>query len=146
MFRGITKVSLDAKGRMAIPAKYRDALIKLIVVPNPVKEEKCLLVYPLDAWEKVEAEITSKPNTASVRSLKRFFLGQAVEYITDKNGRVLLTLNLREFANLEKKMILIGQGNKFELWDEDIWITLKDNFLDEASDAELSKELENLVF
>ncbi len=146
MFRGITTVSLDAKGRMSIPAKYRDALMKLIIVPNPVKDEKCLLVYPIDAWEKVEAEIASKPNTASVRSLKRFFLGQAVEYITDKNGRVLLTPNLRDFAELDKKMILVGQGNKFELWDETVWNSLKDSFLEEATSSELAEELETLVF
>ncbi|MPV86264.1 division/cell wall cluster transcriptional repressor MraZ [Ostreibacterium oceani] len=144
MFRGLHNVTMDSKGRIAVPAKHRDVLSKLIVVPNPMPGESCLLVYPIHEWEQVEADIVSRPNSGSVRQLKRLFLGQAVEYVLDGHGRVLLTPSLREFAGLDKKLVMVGQGNKFELWDESAWTALRDGEVDDG--AAFVEELESLSF
>ncbi len=146
MFRGISNISIDAEGRISVPAKHRDALTKLVVVPNPTPDEKCLLVYPLSEWESVEKSIVSQPNSPEIKKIKRFFLGQAVDYVLDGNGRVLLTQSLREQATLGKKAVLVGQGNKFELWDEAVWEEMKKEFIGDASDESVADVLETLVF
>lgn len=148
MFRGVATFNLDAKGRMAVPAKFRKHLDvccegKLIVTLD--HSEHCLQVYPQPEWEEVEKKLDALPSlNPQVRRLKRMLLGNATECEMDSNGRILLPAKLREFANLEKSMVMIGQGNKFELWDENAWNTLMDECLEEDFDGILSAELENL--
>ncbi len=148
MFRGVNNLNLDAKGRMAMPARYRERLMDsgqgcLIVT---VDRDGCLLLYPLPEWERIETALMARPNMdKQVRRLQRLLLGHATECELDAQGRILLPTPLREYAGLEKKAVLVGQGNKFELWDEQTWITQRDTWLKEEEDtAELSSALESL--
>jgi len=148
MFRGANKVTLDAKGRMAMPTRYRDRLADrcdghMVVT---VDRDYCLLVYPLPDWEEIERKLVRLPSlNAQARKLQRLMVGYATELDLDGHGRILLPKELREFAGLDRQAILIGQGNKFELWDEERWNGKRDQWLqgdDEAVD--LPAELESL--
>jgi MraZ protein len=121
MFRGATKVTLDAKGRMAIPTKYREKLAarcdgQLVVTVDP---DHCLLIYPLPDWEEAERKLVRLPSLDDqVRQLQRLMVGYATEIDMDGHGRILLSRELRDVAGLDRQTMLLGQGNKFELWDE----------------------------
>ena len=149
VFRGATKVTLDAKGRMAIPTRYRERLASRcdgqIVVT--VDKDYCLLVYPLPDWEELERKLVRLPSMHKVaRRIMRIMVGYATEVDLDANGRILVSRELRDFAGLDKQAILIGQGNKFELWDEERWIEKRDAWLGEDEDLDLPAELESLSF
>ncbi len=135
---------------MAIPAKYRERLRELCLgeMVITIDRDRCLLIYPLPAWEEVEQKLIKLSSTnKKARSLKRLLMGHAEECEMDANGRVLLPVPLREFAGLNKKAVLIGQGNKFELWDEQTWYSLRDEWLDsDEDDGQLSAEMESLSF
>jgi len=124
MFRGITQLSLDAKGRLAIPVKYRNELKstcdgRLIVTADP---SKCLLIYPLPAWEPIEQKLNSLTSfDPKIRSLQRLLVGSASDVEMDAAGRILVSPSLRQFASLSKEVVLVGQGMKLELWDEKQW-------------------------
>lgn len=148
MFRGVTHINLDAKGRMAFPSRYRDRLVEsgdgLVVVT--VDRDHCLLLYPLPEWERIEQKLVLLPTlNRTARRLQRLLIGHATECQLDGSGRILLPPPLREFAGLDKKTVLIGQGNKFELWDESVWMEKRDQWLAEAAqENELPEELEAL--
>ena len=148
MFRGVATFNLDAKGRMAVPAKFRKQLDvccegRLIITID--HSDHCLQMYPLPEWEQVETKLAELPSlNPQVRRLKRMLLGYATECEMDGNGRVLLPAKLREFAGLDKSMVMIGQGNKFELWNEQTWNELMDACLEEDFDDILPIELESL--
>ena len=137
MFRGATKTTLDAKGRLAIPARYRDRLSnrcegQLICTVDP---DYCLLLYPLPDWEDIERKLMRLPSlNRKARRLQRLMVGYASELEVDGHGRVLIPRELREFAGLDRQAMLIGQGNKFELWDEARWNERRDEWL--ADDGE----------
>lgn len=148
MFRGVNALNLDTKGRMAMPARYRESLQsqcdgQLIVT---VDRDRCLLVYPQPEWEQIERKLSSLPNLGGqTRRLQRLLIGYASECGMDGNGRILLPPPLREFAALEKRVMLIGQGNKFELWDEHTWNERCEEWLAVGEeDGQLSVELESL--
>ena len=148
MFRGVATFNLDAKGRMAVPAKFRKHLDvccegRLIVTID--HSDRCLQIYPFPEWELVEQKLIALPSLQpQVRKLKRMLLGSATECEMDNNGRILLPAKLREFAGLTKNTVMIGQGNKFELWDEKTWNSLMDECLEEDCDGILPAELESL--
>ncbi len=148
MFRGGTSLSVDIKGRMAMPAKYRERLQDLcggqLVIT--VDRDHCLLVYPLPEWEEIERKLVKLPSfNKQARRLQRLLIGHATECELDSAGRILLSPLLRDFAGIDKQVMLIGQGNKFELWDEATWNTRRDNWLSEAEgEEELSTDLESL--
>lgn len=149
MFRGVNTINLDAKGRMAMPVRYRERLVeefggRLVVTIDPMA--KCLLVYPLDTWEiiqkKVEAMSTTNPVT---RRYQRLIIGYANDFELDSNGRMLLPQKLREYAGLDKQAALVGQGKKLELWSEENWNAEHVAWdLDFSSDEKLPEELLNL--
>lgn len=148
MFRGATKITVDAKGRMAMPTRYRDRLSercdgRLVVT---VDRDYCLLIYPLPEWEEIERKLIRLPSlNAQARRLQRLMVGHATELELDGHGRILLSKELREFAGLDRQAILIGQGNKFELWDEERWNTKRDQWLQAEEDGmDLPAELESL--
>jgi MraZ protein len=124
MFRGGTPISLDNKGRFAVPAKYREGLIsfcagRLVVTADP---SKCLLVYPQPVWEPIEQKLNSLSSfNPQIRSLQRLLVGNASDVEMDGAGRILVPPLLRQFAGLSKDVVLVGQGAKFELWDDEKW-------------------------
>ena len=152
VFRGINPLTLDAKGRLAIPTKYRDRLQAesgghLVVT---VDRERCLLLYTLPEWEEIERRLMRLPTlNRKVRRLQGLMIGHATDLEVDGHGRVLLPAVLREIASLERKAVLIGQGNKFELWDEQSWTARRENWLaeeDDDDDSELAGDLGSLAF
>ncbi len=149
IFRGINNLTLDAKGRMAIPARYRDKLMescagRLIVTVDP---DRCLLVYPVHEWEIIEEQLAGLPSlNKQSRLLQRLLIGHATDAEFDSQGRILLPTMLRDYAGLDKKCILIGQGKKFEIWDEKRWTENQQTWLDEVNDddSDLPNALESL--
>ena len=139
VFRGVNTLNLDAKGRMAMPSKYRDRLASMSDGQLVVTVDRdCLLVYPLPDWEVVERKLVKLPSyNPQARRLQRLLMGYATECELDGNGRILLPQPLREFANLEKRVVLIGQGNRFELWNEDTWNNNRDQWLTAVGKEEL---------
>lgn len=125
MFRGANPLSLDSKGRLSIPTKYRDILLsesqgKLICTVD--LHQSCLLVYPLVEWEEVEHRLRQLSSmNPHERRVQRVLLGNAHELEMDKSGRILIPAQLRGHAALEKSSMLVGQLNKFELWSEAKW-------------------------
>lgn len=124
MFRGSSTLNLDSKGRLAVPTRHRDFLLsycsgRLIVTADP---SKCLLIYPLPDWEPIEKKLNSLSSfNPQTRSLQRLLVGNASDVELDSAGRILVPTSLRQFAGLEKSVVLAGQGNKFEVWDEEKW-------------------------
>ncbi|HUW99098.1 MAG TPA: division/cell wall cluster transcriptional repressor MraZ [Acidiferrobacter sp.] len=147
MFRGVNNISLDGKGRIAIPTRYREGLVahcagQLIMT---VDRDHCLLLYPLPEWEVIEAKLASLPSFhPQTRRLQRLLIGHATECDMDGAGRILLPAPLREFAALDKDIMLIGQGNKFELWDQATWNTCRAEWLAATDNEELPTELQSL--
>ena len=148
-FRGINNLTLDAKGRMAVPSRYRERLFEIcggrIVIT--VDRDHCLLVYPLPEWEIIENKLVNLPSlNKQARLLQRLLIGYATECEIDSQGRVLLPAMLREFARLDKKTVLIGQGKKFEIWDEDTWNESQGEWVESVKngDDDLPAALEEL--
>src|SRR5487761_574604 len=132
MFRGANKLTLDAKGRMVMPTRYRERLQEIcggnLVVT--VDKDQCLLIYPLPDWEEIERKMMRLPTlNPQARRLQRFMVGHATDLELDGHGRVLLPPELRAFAELERHGMLIGQGNRFELWNESRWSERLDEWL-----------------
>ena len=151
MARGSNKLSLDVKGRVSIPTKYRADLLsvsegKMVITISP--NDRCLWLYTLPAWEGVESKLVSLPTLNSqTRKLKRMLIGHADDCEMDSSGRILLPAPLREFAMLNKKAVLVGQGDKFEIWSETQWDAHRDSILSEELDeSALPAELESLSF
>jgi MraZ protein len=148
MFRGSNNLTLDAKGRMVMPTRYRERLQELcsgnLVVT--IDKARCLLIYPLPDWEEVERKLMRLPTfNAASREMQRLMVGSAADLEIDDHGRILLPPNLRQFAGLTRDAVLIGQGAKFELWDEARWNERRDAWL--ASDeptGQLPSDFETL--
>jgi MraZ protein len=149
MFRGLSRVTLDSKGRLAIPSRYRERIIaradgQLVVT---VDRDYCLLIYPLPDWEEIERKLIRLPTMhKQARRLQRLMQGHATELELDSHGRILIPGVLREFAELDKQCMLVGQGNRFELWDEERWHSNREDWLaaDEGDFSDLPQELESL--
>lgn len=125
MFRGATLVNLDSKGRLAVPTRYRELLLAESqgqMVCTIDLHQPCLLLYTLPEWEIIEKKLArlSSMNPAE-RRVQRLLLGHASECQMDNAGRLLLANTLRQHASLSKEVMLVGQFNKFELWDEQTW-------------------------
>jgi MraZ protein len=148
VLRGATKVTLDAKGRLAIPTRYRERLAQRCdgQLVATVDKDYCLLLYPLPDWEDIERKLMRLPSLDKrARRLQRLMVGHATEVDIDGHGRILLSRELREFAGLQKQAVLLGQGNRFELWDEERWNETRDGWLSDGDDADLSAQLETLT-
>lgn len=149
MFRGLHTINLDAKGRLAIPTKYREPLAELCgarLVATIDTEERCLLVYPINEWEEIQKKIEALPSFNPVaRRIQRLLIGHATDLELDGSGRVLLPQPLREYAGLEKESVLVGQGKKLELWSKAQWEGRRDDYLDMVSQPDqLPEELQSL--
>jgi MraZ protein len=150
LFRGVSSINLDEKGRLAVPTRYRAELNEccdgqLVVT---VGLDKCLLLYPLPEFEEIERKLVKLPAlNKKAKRLQRLLIGHATECDMDGQGRFLIPEPLRRFAALEKCVALIGQGNKFEIWDEDVWDRSRDEWIEEERSEEnedISPELGSL--
>ena len=149
MFRGGNTVNLDAKGRLALPTRYRGPLEDRCQgqVVLTVHDDRCLLLYPQPDRDEIERKLVRLPNqNKRTRTLQRMLLGHATELEIDKSGRILIPPRLREFASLEKRVVLAGLGNKFEIWNEDAWEQSCGEWVADDSDAgEMPDSLESLT-
>jgi MraZ protein len=125
MFRGTSAITLDSKNRITIPTKYREELFadcqgKMVCTVDI--QQSCLLLYPLAEWEEIELSLANLSSTnPQERLFKQIILGNASDCEMDKSGRLLINGPLRAHANLEKNIMLVGQLNKFEIWQESAW-------------------------
>ena len=149
MFRGVNPLKIDVKGRIAMPKRYHARLEEqcqgqLVVTVDP---DSCLLIYPLPEWDVVERHVAGLPNMdPRNRQLQRLLLGYATDCPMDGSGRILLSQPLRDFAKLDKSAVLLGQGGKFELWDEELWDQRCQEWLNQDRQAQgLSAELGSLT-
>lgn len=147
MFEGSVSLSLDAKGRLAIPAKYREALFAaspdgVVLTAHP---HRCLLIYPEPAWQPIRDQLnkvsTLDPRAAPVR---RVMVGNARVEVVDGAGRLLVSPALREYAGFDKTVFLVGMGTHFELWSESRWQE-QNNLASEVFGGEMPAALEGLV-
>jgi MraZ protein len=141
---------MDAKGRLAMPARQREPLLTQCagqIVVTIDTQSACLVVYPLPEWERIERDIQNLPALKpAVKRFQRLMLGYATDLELDGSGRMLLPQPLREYAQLDKKLVLVGQGNKLELWSEALWLAEREQALqDSGADAELPDELMSLT-
>ncbi len=149
MLRGVHSLALDAKGRIAVPSRYR-ALLESIASNQLVvtidTEDNCLLIYPLPEWEAIQEKISALSSfNKAARRIQRLLIGYATDVEVDGSGRLLISGPLREYAGLDKKVVLLGQGNKFELWSEDQWQETRDEYIAQAgTDESMTEELEQI--
>ncbi len=133
---------------MAVPKKYRDSIAEASdnqLVATIDLHSPCLLIYTLDEWEVIERKLMSMPNVdPQARLYQRLLLGHATEMEIDSQGRVLLPALLREHAKLDKPAILLGQGNKFELWSQEAWDANRPEMLDTVATTDVSEALASL--
>ena len=150
MFRGVQHINMDAKGRLAMPARQREPLLSRCegqIVITIDTQSNCLVIYPLPEWERIEQDIQGLPAlNPAVKRFQRLMLGYATDLELDGSGRILLPQPLREYAQLDKKLVLVGQGNKLELWSEALWLAEREQALrDSGPEAELPEELMSLT-
>lgn len=148
-FRGVSNLSLDAKGRIVLPARYRESLSEICqsqLIVTIDTEQRCLLIYPLKEWELIEEKIEALPSfNPMTRRIQRLLIGHATDVEVDANGRMMIATPLREYAQLGKKVVMIGQGKKFELWDEALWTKCRDEWINDKADGELPVALAELT-
>jgi MraZ protein len=146
MFRGSHSLTMDAKGRIAIPARFRDLVLneydgQVIVNIDPL--HPCLTIYPLEEWEKVEAKILLLSDMDPQQSrLKRIFLNNANPFELDKNGRLVLPQLHRNHAKLEKQLMIFGKAKKMEIWSEALWMAQSQQDLLEVKSEDLTGVLQ----
>tara|TARA_X000000950_G_scaffold14970_1_gene16196 strand:- start:1651 stop:2109 length:459 start_codon:yes stop_codon:yes gene_type:complete len=142
MFRGVQSATLDGKGRMALPTRSRETVMVAsagnVVVTIDMREH-CLLLYPLPEWEIVQRKLESLSNiNPQARLLQRLLIGHATDLELDGSGRLLLPAMLRDYAKLQKKLVLLGQGNKIEIWSDELWRAQMESWLDNGKDELLA--------
>lgn len=138
--KGEYKHSVDAKGRLAMPAKLRDELGERFTVTKGL--DGCLAVYPEKEWEALEQRIRGLGNGEKARRVKRYYFANAFDAQLDAQGRILIPANLREFADLQKDVVVIGQLDHAEIWDSEKW-----RIYNEAIDAEsVAADVEDMDF
>ena len=124
MFKGISNLSIDVKGRASMPQRYRSDFSsknksKLVITAD---KDKCLLIYTQTNWSVIEKKLSNLPSyNKEARFIQRLLIGYATESEIDSQGRFLIPIPLRDYAGIQKKIVLLGQGSKFELWSENIW-------------------------
>ncbi len=133
MFRSSSNVSLDSKGRLAIPSRFRERLMGiadgcLVQTLNPL--DRCLWLYPLPAWELIEEKLAELSDfDKQSRRTKQMMRGYATDCQLDSHGRILIPAELRNYAQLDRQATILGQGNKFEIWNRENWDEQRDNWL-----------------
>ena len=149
MFRGVQHINMDVKGRIAIPARHREPILNICngkLVLTIDTQSPCLVLYPIGEWDRIELEVQNLPALKpQIKRFQRLVLGYATDVDLDSSGRLLLPPSLREYAHLKKRLVLVGQGNKLELWAENLWLEERDNALAErGAEVSLPDELVSL--
>jgi len=149
MFKGIHNMNLDGKGRLTIPSKYRSTIIDQVngnMVITIDSEEKCLLLYPSTAWRKIQDKINNLPSfNKNAKRIQRLLIGHAEDLEMDASGRVLISKPLINFAEMTKKITLIGQGEKFEIWSDDVWNSRVNKWRSEETDESQESVLSDII-
>lgn len=144
MFRGFSSVSLDSKGRVAIPSRYRDRLMVdaggcLVQTLNPL--DRSLWLYPLPDWELIEEKLAGLSDfETQSRRTKQMMRGYATDCQLDAHGRILIPAVLREHARIDKQAVILGQGNKFEVWNRENWEEQREQWLRQVGDEQGTPE------
>jgi MraZ protein len=148
IFRGRFEYTIDPKGRVNIPSRFREQLSESgresIVVTN---YSGCLYAYPSGEWERIEEKLASKVSSVNRKknAFVRFFVGGAVEVVPDKQGRILIPPSLRSYAGLGRGVVILGMPNRFEIWDRERWDVEVSRFEKEGfEDPELAREIDSL--
>ena len=140
MFRGFSSVSLDSKGRVAIPSRYRDRLMVdaggcLVQTINPL--DRSLWLYPLPDWEHIEEKLAGLSDfDRQSRRAKQMMRGYATDCQLDAHGRILVPAELRDYARIDKQAVILGQGNKFEIWNRASWEEQREHWLNQVGDEQ----------
>lgn len=143
MFMGEYNHAIDAKGRLIVPAKFREILGDNFIVTKGL--DGCLFVYPNDEWTRFEEKLKSLPLTnKNARQFTRFFLAGAAACEVDKQGRILLPQVLREFASLEKDVVLVGVASRIEIWSRERWDESMNTY--DGDMDEVAENMESLGF
>ncbi len=138
MLMGEFHHSIDQKGRMIIPSKFRETLGNQFIITRGI--EKCIYVYPKEAFEQITQKLNALPFTKkNARSFVRFFLSGALEVELDKQGRILLPEPLANYASLSKNCVIIGAGERLEVWDEESWQTFFEE--EQGNMSEIAEDL-----
>ncbi len=142
LFRGFNKISIDNKGRLAVPSRYRELISvqaenSLVITLNPL--DRSLWLYPLPEWDVIEDKLASLSDfDKQSRRTKQMMRGYATDCQLDSQGRILIPKELRSYADLTKQAVILGQGNKFEIWNEKAWEAQRDEWLETVGDDSLS--------
>ena len=143
MFMGEYSHTIDTKGRLIIPSKFREELGETFVVTKGL--DGCLFVFSDEEWKAFEIKLKSLPFTnKNARQFARFFVAGATPCELDKQGRILLPATLREFAGLEKDVVLTGMLNRIEIWSKEKWN--ENNSLDDVAMDEIAEQMTDLGF
>lgn len=137
MLTGEFQHNIDVKGRMIMPAKFRDELGEKFVTTKGL--DKCLFIFPLSEWEKLDKQL-SELSLSKGREIQRFFYGGMTECEIDKQGRILIPANLREYAGLEKDIIVIGLNKRAEIWSKSNWDSQNERFIQNTDEVALQME------
>jgi MraZ protein len=142
VFLGRYAHNLDAKGRLAIPARYREALAEGVILTRGI--DRCLALYPLDAWRPLAEKVAALPITdADARNFRRLVFAEAADLILDAQGRVLIPPDLRRYAELEREALVVGVDASIEIWSPQRWATVEASLDTDA--AEIAQRLASLL-
>jgi MraZ protein len=148
IFRGRFEYTIDPKGRVNIPSRFREQLsetdMETVVITN---YSGCIYAYPAVEWERIEEKLAAKVSSVNKKknAFVRFFVGGAVEVVPDKQGRILIPPSLRSYAGLDRDVVILGMPNRFEIWDQQRWDVEISRFEKEGfEDPELSREIDSL--
>lgn len=150
MFRGFSTVSIDSKGRLAVPSRHRERLAELsngqlVLTLDPF--DHALWLYPLQDWESIDRKLSELSDyEKESRRTKQMMRGYACDCQPDSQGRILIPQELRDYARLEKQAVILGQGNKFEIWNQADWEAQRDDWLSRvgSEDGAAPESLRNL--
>ncbi|MCT6924008.1 MULTISPECIES: division/cell wall cluster transcriptional repressor MraZ [Bacillales] len=139
MFMGEYVHSVDVKGRLIVPSKFRESLGETFVITRGL--DNCIFGYPMDEWRKLEEKLKNLPMTKKdARAFARFFFSGATEVELDKQGRINIPATLIQYANLEKECVVLGVSSRIEIWAKEAW----DTYYDE-SEASFNEIAENMI-
>ena len=148
MYRGCSKISIDSKGRLAVPSRYRALILEqaqnnLVITLNPL--DRSLYLYPLPEWEIIEDKLAALSDfDKQSRRTKQMMRGYANDCQLDSQGRILIPKELRGHAELSRQALILGQGNKFEIWNEKTWEKQRDDWLESVGDESTSSSSDSL--